>query len=597
VTVLDAGIGPATTRERPAVRIWERHPVLFIWSGWAIFLLLLSRAAMVHFQTQEDDYLRLMEVRDLLAGQSWFDIHQYRMDPPHGAAMHWSRLVDVPIALALLLSRLVLPEPAASIAAMTIVPLAQLLLAMVLVARLMRELTADRAVVLLAAALVPLSPLVLTSFVPMRIDHHGWQAIAALACALLLVRPGPKNALAGGAIAALWLTISMEGFPLVALLAAIYGTRFAFRRETELVPFLAGLAGVSLLAFAATRAVADWAVPYCDSLTWPHMAGFTLAAVLCAGLIRLPLRTPARLAALAAIGLGVAAVVIAPLGICAISPFAKLDPVMRTYWYDAIKEGLPISRQSLSAQAMLVWPALILGYAAATGLLRSGDVLADRKRLLLGAYALAATGVSFLVMRGGINAQLLTVPFSALIVIRAYPRIAAMGNALGRALATVLLLTLATPILASAALKPFDGEDVADHRERLKQVVGTDGDCDMAALGKLAPAHIFATTDLGPRVLVFTVHSVVTGGYHRNMAKMREVTEAFSGDPARAEALVRANRAAYVMLCATAGDTAVYRTRRPDNLANALTAGRIPVWLEPVPGLTRDALGVWRVRP
>ncbi|TGQ96437.1 GtrA family protein, partial [Mesorhizobium sp. M4B.F.Ca.ET.200.01.1.1] len=45
-----------------------------------------------------DNMLRLVEVRDLLAGQGWFDLHQYRMGLEGGFVMHWSRLVDAPIA-------------------------------------------------------------------------------------------------------------------------------------------------------------------------------------------------------------------------------------------------------------------------------------------------------------------------------------------------------------------------------------------------------------------------------------------------------------------------------------------------------------------
>lgn len=41
-----------------------------------------------------DDNLRMMQVRGLLAGQGWFDLRQYRLDPPMGADIHWSRLVS-----------------------------------------------------------------------------------------------------------------------------------------------------------------------------------------------------------------------------------------------------------------------------------------------------------------------------------------------------------------------------------------------------------------------------------------------------------------------------------------------------------------------
>ena len=49
-----------------------------------------------------DSLLRLVEIRDLIGGQGWFDLHQYRMGPQGGFVMHWSRLVDAPIAAIIL---------------------------------------------------------------------------------------------------------------------------------------------------------------------------------------------------------------------------------------------------------------------------------------------------------------------------------------------------------------------------------------------------------------------------------------------------------------------------------------------------------------
>src|SRR6185437_15343111 len=51
-----------------------------------------------------DDAMRLVEVRDLIAGQGWFDLMQYRLDLP-GMLMHWSRIVDAPLAGLILLLR------------------------------------------------------------------------------------------------------------------------------------------------------------------------------------------------------------------------------------------------------------------------------------------------------------------------------------------------------------------------------------------------------------------------------------------------------------------------------------------------------------
>ena len=46
-----------------------------------------------------DDFLRIHQVLNWLEGQGWYDLKAYRMAPPDGADIHWSRLVDLPIGL------------------------------------------------------------------------------------------------------------------------------------------------------------------------------------------------------------------------------------------------------------------------------------------------------------------------------------------------------------------------------------------------------------------------------------------------------------------------------------------------------------------
>ena len=45
-----------------------------------------------------DDFMRLVQVRALLSGQPWYDLTAYRMFLPSGADIHWSRLIDAPLA-------------------------------------------------------------------------------------------------------------------------------------------------------------------------------------------------------------------------------------------------------------------------------------------------------------------------------------------------------------------------------------------------------------------------------------------------------------------------------------------------------------------
>ncbi len=61
--------------------------VVAVWGLWCVLTLALA-AGQGFAIDGPDNHMRLFEVRDLLAGQNWFDVTQYRIDPPHGASMH-----------------------------------------------------------------------------------------------------------------------------------------------------------------------------------------------------------------------------------------------------------------------------------------------------------------------------------------------------------------------------------------------------------------------------------------------------------------------------------------------------------------------------
>src|SRR3546814_9405936 len=81
-----------------------------------------------------------MQVRALLDGQGWFDLRRYRLDPPNGADIHWSRLVDLPLAGLMLLLRLFMTGAEAEKAAVAIAPLLPMGVAMASLALVCRRL-------------------------------------------------------------------------------------------------------------------------------------------------------------------------------------------------------------------------------------------------------------------------------------------------------------------------------------------------------------------------------------------------------------------------------------------------------------------------
>jgi hypothetical protein len=157
-----------------------------------------------------DDNMRMMQVRALLHGQDWFDLRQYRLNPPYGANMHWSHLVDLPLAGLILLLRPFVGGPLAELYAAGFAPLIPLLVLLFGLALIARRLIHPAAYPLVIVALF-FAGSTTGMFMPTRIDHHGWQ-LALLSIAVAGIAD-PRRARGGvtlGVASALSLAIGLE---------------------------------------------------------------------------------------------------------------------------------------------------------------------------------------------------------------------------------------------------------------------------------------------------------------------------------------------------------------------------------------------------
>lgn len=568
-----------------------------LWLLLALFLIVQALPLIWNQTAQEpDDYVRLLQVRDLLNGQGWFDTRQYRMDPPFGMEMHWVRLVDLPIAIALGFFKLFLAPSWAETAAMIVVPLFQLFVGMIVARGVMRELGLKADQILLALAIIPLFPLLLTNFMPMRIDHHGWQAVAALTVTWMLLRGTYRDAMIGGAVTAEWLYISVEGMPLAAVIGAVYAWRYWWQGKREIEGFLLGLAASGPTLLLVLRPLSDYASAYCDMLSWPHFMAFggAAAAFLLTRLFPGQTSRTGRLLGMLPVPMVAAPALLLPLGICAVAPMATLAPILRDHWWVYLIESAPLWKQHASPAGMLIATIVIIAIGLRLALRDCIDASARQRWIEYGVVAGGAGAISLIVMRGGINAQLLALPFAALILTELLPRARAHPTMAKRVLATFACFVIATPTLASGLLKAFDGKNA--YTLVANPYLNEDGPCDIRALRKIPPAHMFATIDRGPEILVRTQHTAVVGGYHRNQKKMIEVLMAFSGPIDQARAIIKANRADYVMACTGSPDLAAYANYGKGNLADAIFEKKVPGWLEPMPGYASGNLRLYRVR-
>src|SRR4029077_9642130 len=115
-----------------------------------------------------------------LAGGGWFDLHEFRLDPPTGYDTHWSRLIDAGLAgLYLAFRPFVAPDLAEQLMR-AVWPLLWLLAAMAAVTALAWRIAGRNAA--LAALVVCAGALpAFQHFKPGRIDHHNVQIVLALA--------------------------------------------------------------------------------------------------------------------------------------------------------------------------------------------------------------------------------------------------------------------------------------------------------------------------------------------------------------------------------------------------------------------------------
>src|SRR3954467_13225855 len=131
---------------------WERRALDLVGRQWKLIVVLVWLGFCAWFIFSKwndirwfglgdtDDNMRIMQVRALLHGQGWYDLRNYRMNPPYGANIHWSRLVELPIAGLILSLRPFLGGPGAERWAVAIAPLIPYLLLLFSVALTARRL-------------------------------------------------------------------------------------------------------------------------------------------------------------------------------------------------------------------------------------------------------------------------------------------------------------------------------------------------------------------------------------------------------------------------------------------------------------------------
>ncbi|MDE2435317.1 MAG: hypothetical protein KGM49_03560 [Sphingomonadales bacterium] len=588
------------SRSEPAQTAGLLRRIMPFWLGFSAIYLLYRWPFIARLrQADPDDTLRLVQVRDLLKGQGWFDLHQYRIDPPQGVVMHWSRLVDLPIALVELALRPLLGAGLAEQAASVIVPLATFGAILFVLARVAARLF-DAQLAGYVAMLAGTSFPIVTQILPTRVDHHGWQIVAAAIALLGMVDSDLRRGgrIAGAAIA-VGMAISLELLPLAALFGAIFalGWLRAPDQATRFRNFATTLAAVSFVAFALTRGP-DW-TNYCDAVSPAYLVGLAVAAIGTEIVSRLAGTSPMRiLVGLGLTGLAAGATVLAIAPACSAGPFGGLDPLLTKVWHDNVLEGLPV--WWLDNPAMVQWtiPPLV-GLLAAWQLYRASD--GARRQTWLD-YLLLLAG-SLLLGTMVLRSMAFCIAFAlvplAWLVRSLVQRMEITREPVRRIAVGLTMVAIVMPALPVYLVGSAFGADKTVSTQataQAKAVASHDPQLALPALAALPAGTILAPLDEGPWLLLHTPHAVVATGHHRGALPMHDVMVAFIVDPPVARTILDRHGVRYVVMDPATNEVKTYRAYGPHGFAARVSKGEIPDWLRPLPMPKESGVLAWEVR-
>ena len=582
----------------------ERHwklLVLLFWIGYALYLILNRLAQIRGFALGDtDDNLRMAQVRALLGGQDWFDLAQPRLDAAHGGAdIHWSRLVDLPIAGLILLFRAVMSGADAERWAAAIAPLLAYLPLLFGVSLIARRLV-DRRVVPLVLATMIFAASTTGMFQPLRIDHHGWQlAFLALGLAGLADPDRRRGGVTTGLASAASLAIGLELLIYLVLMGAAHVLFWIADRDERdrLRAYAVSLSGGTAIAFLIFASDANRAA-VCDALSPVWLGDALVGCALMLGLsfVRTE-RWPVRLAAAAGAGVAVIAFHAFASPQC-LTRLEGVSPEASRLWLSHVREARPIYRHGAETVALILsLPAAgLIGYAL---LGWRGRRDADLLRRLAAVAVPAITAVALMLWqtRTGPAAQMMAVPGAVAVAVILAPLAFNASSALIRVPGTVLAVVVGLGALAPLIAGRLPGKPKTAAQKRVDLANRT---CPtLRALSPVARqprGTIFTFVDLGPRIITVTRHDAIAGPYHRNDDAIVDIMNAFRGDATQARRLiVDKYRSDYLLVCPNMSTATIFQSEASTGFYMQLLKQRIPEWLTPVDLGPGSPYLMWRI--
>ena len=570
----------------------------------SVFTVVFSYNAMPHnaggFLHSTDDMVRMVIVRDWLAGQSWFDPILHRLGFEPGTVMHWSRLIDAPIGLLIWIGGLF--GNGEHFAAYTW-PFITFVAALAGILTSVRRASGSGNVI---PALI-IGGFGLWSWGAFQsgvIDHHNAQTALGmwLVASVLPSHESKLNFTLAAILMALMLAIGIESVPFaiagaLAILARLIGEREALYEPVRRFGLTLAVAITTL--FFLLLGPQNYHQTYCDSLSLFHLlcAG-TGGILLYIGLhpsLRAMLPAPAlTVPSIAGAMVVLVAVVFFPQ--CLADPVAGIDPVLRHYWLDYIMEA-----QNVFKVARLDPWLLLYQYALtviAFGVLAWQCIMGQHRVLnvLLLIFLLITTAVTLFQMRGIQQSG----PVAGLIlsiVVTRFMHGTGKTKPLAGLIALIVCCNLFWKLGVMGGMALFAAEPgplMNQSKAEIQNICRTPD--DLATLDAEKPGFIAAANGLGAWLLFATDHRVLAGPYHRNNAGNLAAVNIMIGTPEQAHQIMKDRGITLFAACPQFVDEQQILREVPNGFLGQVLGGKKVEWLEPIDSTMGKPLKLWRVR-
>ena len=582
----------------------ERHWRRVFWllfAGAAAYLLFYKWGAIrVLALSDTDDNMRLAQVRALLDGQGWYDLRQYKLNPPGGYNIHWTRIVDLPIAALILIFQPIFGSFTAQQIACTVAPLLALGAALWWLILATRRLIAPDAYPL-AFTILMCAQVTLFMWMPLRVDHHGWQLASLILLIAGLADPQQRRGgITVGLATALSLGIGLELIPSMALAGASMVARWAWDRTQaeRLLAYAVALSAGCAVAFGGFASY-DNRQMVCDALSPVYLSSILLAGGLMAGasLIRADKRW-IRIAIMIGIGAIVAAFFVHFFPQCLGRP-EQISPELERSWFLNVREAKPIQTKGWDIAIDTAILPVVGTLGAFFAAFRARTTPAFGPWATVALLSFFSTVMLFWQSRYGAQAQLMGVFGATALGWMILPKLLDSTSSLVRVLGSFAAFMLLSGIGVQFATTQIKEMTAKPQTTRSKAIDKANGKCPtlraLRELSPLPPTTMLTMIDLGPRLITMTRHSALAGPYHRNGAAILDVQHAFTNSsPEVAHDVMRRHGATMLLLCPGMSETTVYMARNKHGFYAQLVDGEVPKWLVPVALPAESPYKLWR---